>query len=153
MQTGCGAPARCAASADAQITAELVVGPVQSSSAPISVAPKHSGMIICQEACRRGRPHHQELLRGKQRCGPAPCRSDNERAPFPQKGGRKRRVHVSRAASFLHRSSARYQQQICSTALPRRGIKVDDMKQRSRWRKKINVLSRVFIKGLPVLRS
>lgn len=38
------------------------------------------------------------------------------------------------------------------TALQKTGIKVDDISQHNLWRKKINVRSKVFIKGLPVLR-
>lgn len=39
------------------------------------------------------------------------------------------------------------------TALQGRGIKADDTSQRSLERNKINVQSRLFIKGWPVLRS
>lgn len=40
----CYATAWCALNADAQIKSEPVMGIVQSSSAPISIIPKHSGM-------------------------------------------------------------------------------------------------------------
>lgn len=39
------------------------------------------------------------------------------------------------------------------TVLQKSRIKVDDISQRSLQRNKINVQSKVFIKGLPVLRS
>lgn len=65
------------------------------------------------------------------------------------------RTRVGPLCSFLHPTftSVLSAADMFNTALQKRGIKADDINQHSLKRKKINVLSKVFIKGLPVLRS
>lgn len=81
MKNKCCATAWCALNADAQIKAEPVMGIVQSSLAPISIIPKHSGMTSAKRpAAGFGlitRNTSKSNIVALAHCGAAPCHSSS----------------------------------------------------------------------------